>query len=130
MSIISSLASNACQCVETDINKALSNLTQKANSGVSKLTDMVTNTLNTPFSKINNDTGFGSNANNYGGRFINRDGSFNLKKEGLPFWDRFSIYHNMQNLPAWKFIAVIVIFYFPFFILLLFSFFFNATATS
>jgi inward rectifier potassium channel len=65
-----------------------------------------------PFSKINNDTGFGNNAENYGGRFINRDGSFNLRKEGIPFWERFSIFHSMLNLPRWKFITIIVVFYF------------------
>src|ERR1700712_5005718 len=65
-----------------------------------------------PSLKINNDTGFGSNASSYGGRFINRDGTFNLRKEGLPFWTRFSIYHSMLNLPRWKFIGVIILFYF------------------
>lgn len=64
-----------------------------------------------PFSKVNNDTGFGTNAGDYGGRFINRDGSFNLRKEGMPFWRRFSIYHSMLNLPRWKFIALIIIFF-------------------
>jgi inward rectifier potassium channel len=64
-----------------------------------------------PFSKINNDTGFGTNADAYGGRFINRDGSFNLRKEGMSRWDRFSIYHSMLNLPRWKFIGTILIFY-------------------
>lgn len=64
-----------------------------------------------PFSKINNDTGFGNNPNDYGGRFINRDGTFNLRKEGMLFWDRFSIFHTMLNLPRWKFISLIVIFY-------------------
>lgn len=64
-----------------------------------------------PFSKVNNDTGFGTNAGDYGGRFINRDGSFNIRKEGLPFWRRFSIYHSMLNLPRWKFIALIVVFF-------------------
>ena len=64
-----------------------------------------------PFSKINNDTGFGNNASSYGGRFINRDGSFNLRKEGMPFFNRFSIYHSMLNLPRWKFITLIVVFY-------------------
>src|ERR1700733_15501234 len=64
-----------------------------------------------PFLKTNNDTGFGTNASNYGGRFINRDGTFNLRKEGMPFWERFSVYHSMLNLPAWKFIAMILIFY-------------------
>lgn len=64
-----------------------------------------------PFSKINNDTGFGNNASSYGGRFINRDGTFNLRKEGLSYFNRFSIYHSMLNLPRWKFITLIVIFY-------------------
>ena len=64
-----------------------------------------------PSSKVNNDTGFGNNASDYGGRFINRDGSFNLRKEGMPFWERFSIFHNMLNLPRWKFIVMIVIFF-------------------
>jgi inward rectifier potassium channel len=47
-----------------------------------------------------------------GGRFINRDGTFNIDKVGLPFWERFSIYHTMLNLPRWKFICVILLFYF------------------
>jgi inward rectifier potassium channel len=65
-----------------------------------------------PFSKVNNDTGFGSNASDYGGRFINRDGSFNLRKEGMPFWKRFSVYHSMLNLAAWKFAGLLISFYF------------------
>lgn len=64
-----------------------------------------------PSSKINNDTGFGTNASDYGGRFINRDGSFNMRKEGMPFWERFSIYHRMLNLPRWKFITLIICFF-------------------
>jgi len=65
-----------------------------------------------PFLKTNNDTGFGSNANSYGGRFINKDGTFNLRREGLSFFNRFSVYQRMLNLPLWKFIVVILIFYF------------------
>ncbi len=64
-----------------------------------------------PFSKINNDTGFGTSTTSYGGRFINKDGSFNLKKIGIPFWERFSIFHKMLNIPRWKFAAIIVIFF-------------------
>jgi inward rectifier potassium channel len=64
-----------------------------------------------PFSKVNNDTGFGTNASDYGGRFVNRDGSFNLRKEGVPFWERFSIFHTMLNMPNWKFIALILGFF-------------------
>ncbi len=64
-----------------------------------------------PFLKTNNDTGFGNNASNYGGRFINRDGTFNLRKEGISFINRFSTYHNMLTLPRWKFALFIVLFY-------------------
>jgi len=65
-----------------------------------------------PFLKTNNDTGFGNNASNYGGRFINRDGTFNLRKEGISFLNRFSIYHSMLTLSRWKFALIIVLFYF------------------
>lgn len=64
-----------------------------------------------PFSKLNNDTGFAGNTNDTGGRFINKDGSYNLVKEGMPFRKRFSIFHDMLNLPLWKFITVILVFY-------------------
>lgn len=64
-----------------------------------------------PFSKINNDTGFGTNVSSYGKRFINRDGAYNLKKEGVSYWNRASLFHSMLNMPLWKFITVIVVFY-------------------
>ncbi len=65
-----------------------------------------------PFSKTNDDTGFGINAAGYGGRFINRDGSFNLRREGYPFWHRFSIYYALLNVSAWNFITFLFLFYF------------------
>lgn len=64
-----------------------------------------------PFLKTNNDTGFGTNVSGYGGRFINRDGTYNLKKTGVSFWDRLSLFHTMLNMPLWKFVTVIVIFF-------------------
>jgi inward rectifier potassium channel len=70
--------------------------------------------LNKKISSIftsNNDTGFGASATSYGGRFINKDGSFNLRKEGIPFFDRLSIFHTMLNMPRWKFIMIIVVFF-------------------
>jgi inward rectifier potassium channel len=63
-----------------------------------------------PFSKVNNDTGFGSR-DNYGGRFINRDGTFNIRKEGQGFWQRFSLFQSMLNLPLWKFAMMIFLFF-------------------
>ena len=64
-----------------------------------------------PQLKMNNDTGFGTNADNYGGRFINRDGTFNLRKEGKSFLERYSIYHHMLTLPRWRFATVLVAFF-------------------
>jgi inward rectifier potassium channel len=63
-----------------------------------------------PFSKINDDTGFGSR-DSYGGRFINRDGTFNIRKEGQGFWERFSLFQSMLNLPLWKFAAIAFLFF-------------------
>src|SRR5262245_58514457 len=65
-----------------------------------------------PLLKTNNDTGFGTSAANYGGRFINRDGTFNVRREGVPFLNRFSIYHSMLSMPRWKFIGLLVLSYF------------------
>ncbi len=61
--------------------------------------------------KTNNDTGFGTSTTNVGGRFINKDGTFNMRKEGVPFLNRFSIYHTMLNIPRWKFGAIVVLFF-------------------
>ena len=65
-----------------------------------------------PLLKINNDTGFGSNPGAQGGRFINKDGSFNMRREGVSLLRRVGMYQKLLNLPNWKFIAIILIFYF------------------
>jgi inward rectifier potassium channel len=64
-----------------------------------------------PLLKTNNDTGFGSNASSFGGRFINKDGTFNLRREGMPVLRRLSVYQKMLTIPTWKFVGVILIFY-------------------
>ena len=61
--------------------------------------------------KENTNTGFGTNADNYGGRFLNKDGSVNMRKEGMGFFNRFSVFQTMLNMPRWKFISVILVFY-------------------
>jgi inward rectifier potassium channel len=61
--------------------------------------------------KSNEDTGFGTNPDDYGGRFVNRDGTFNVRKEGIPFIQRFSLYHSMLNMPTWKFYGTLFAFY-------------------
>ncbi len=61
--------------------------------------------------KSNEDTGFGTNPDDYGGRFVNRDGTFNVRKEGISFFQRFSLYHSMLNMPTWKFYGTLFAFY-------------------
>ena len=56
-------------------------------------------------------TGFGTNANSYGGRFINKDGSANIQKRGMNFISRISWYHTMIDMPRWKFLGVLFAFY-------------------
>ena len=56
-------------------------------------------------------TGFGINANNYGGRFINKNGRANIEKKGISFLEKISWYHTMLLLPRWKFFLIIVLFY-------------------
>ncbi len=55
-----------------------------------------------------NNTGFGTNASNYGGRFLDKDGHANIKKKGLPFFHQISWFHTMLSLPAWKFQLIIL----------------------
>lgn len=64
-----------------------------------------------PDVKLNNDTGFG-NQDNVGGRFVNKDGSFNLKKQGWPFLKRVSFYSYLLELSWLQFFAFIFLFYF------------------
>jgi inward rectifier potassium channel len=61
--------------------------------------------------KADKHTGFGSNASNYGGRFINKDGSANIKKSGINLVESISWYHTMLNIPRWKFMTIIFVFY-------------------
>ncbi|MBF6642295.1 Inward rectifier potassium channel Irk [Flavobacterium sp. J49] len=62
--------------------------------------------------KTDSNTGFGTNATSYGGRFITKNGNANVKKTGIGFFDSISWYHTMVNIPRWKFMLIIVLFYF------------------
>ncbi|MFM6937732.1 ion channel [Aquirufa sp. TARAVU-A1A] len=63
-------------------------------------------------SQNNQDTGFGENASQMGGRMVNRDGSFNIQRHGISVRDRVSSYHSMLTMPRWRFLLVIMIAYF------------------
>lgn len=59
----------------------------------------------------NPDTGFGTRAESIGGRFINRDGSYNLRKTGWPFWKRMSVYSFLLELSWLQFLTMIILTY-------------------
>lgn len=62
-----------------------------------------------PRSVVNNDTGFGVDPKSYGGRFLNRDGSFNVIRKGMLFQYRISIFQKLINMSVWKFVGTIFI---------------------
>lgn len=67
--------------------------------------------------KINNqattdkNSGFGTNANSYGGRFVNKNGTPNIEKRGMNILRRISWYHTMIDMPNWKFMLILFSFY-------------------
>ena len=61
--------------------------------------------------KSNADTGFGVSPDTQGGRFINKDGSYNVVKRGIRFYKRVSFFYKMLTMPAWKFGAVLSAFF-------------------
>ena len=61
--------------------------------------------------KADKNTGFGTNASSYGGRFVNKNGKANVEKRGMHVLQRISWYHTMIGMPGWKFILIILSFY-------------------
>jgi inward rectifier potassium channel len=57
------------------------------------------------------DLGFGSKAAEQTARLVNRDGSFNIERKGLPFLRSFSVYQTLLTMSWWKFNALILIAY-------------------
>lgn len=58
-----------------------------------------------------NTTGFGDNASNYGGRFLNKNGEANIRKVGLRFFEKYSWFHSMLALSWLIFFLTILVFY-------------------
>ncbi|MEI9933759.1 MAG: ion channel [Ferruginibacter sp.] len=61
--------------------------------------------------KAEANTGFGVNASDNAGRFLNKDGSPNIEKRGVNLFERVSWFHTMLQLPRWKFFGIIFLFY-------------------
>lgn len=57
------------------------------------------------------DTGFSSRAENEGTRLLNKDGSFNVKKKGLYFMERFSVFHWLIKMSWLHFFVVMFLGY-------------------
>jgi hypothetical protein len=58
--------------------------------------------------KIDKKTGFGTNSNMYGGRLVNKDGTPNMSRRGIPLLERYSWYHTMLSMPRHKFFLVLL----------------------
>ncbi len=56
-------------------------------------------------------TGFGTNAKNYGGRLLNKDGVPNIRKIGVGVMEKFSWFHSMLSVSGWRFFMIIFAFY-------------------
>lgn len=61
---------------------------------------------------VNQDTGFGEKSTDMGGRMVNKDGSFNIRRTGIHVRNRVSNYQNMLTMPRWRFLLVILLVYF------------------
>jgi inward rectifier potassium channel len=75
-----------------------------------------------PVSKSNPDTGFGIQPTQLGERFVNKDGSFNIRKRGIPFLKRVSLYSFLLQLRWPRFILFIILFFI--FVNIFFTFFY------
>lgn len=58
------------------------------------------------------DLGFGTQVQSGQGRLINGDGSFNVRRKGLPLLERLSFYHQLIAMPWWKFNMLVFLVYF------------------
>ena len=56
-------------------------------------------------------SGFGTNSGSYGGRFINKDGSANVEKQGMNFLNRISWFHTMIEMSTSKFMLILLFTY-------------------
>lgn len=64
-----------------------------------------------PRSILNADTGFGTDPSAYGGRFVNKNGSYNIIRKGVRFQHRISIFQKMITMPLWKFAVFVLAFF-------------------
>jgi inward rectifier potassium channel len=59
---------------------------------------MTNQSSNSPQSNAIDNTGFSPNSSAEGGRLTNKDGRINLRKSGVPLYERISIYHSLLHM--------------------------------
>lgn len=59
-----------------------------------------------------NDLGLGTKEDTGGYRAINKDGTFNVRKINVPFFERLNFFHTLITMPWGKFLGVILLWYF------------------
>ncbi|MBS4029203.1 MAG: hypothetical protein KGZ58_11300 [Ignavibacteriales bacterium] len=68
---------------------------------------------NTPQNELDKDLGIGSKiADKSRERFLNRDGTFNVERTGISFFDSLNLYHHLLNLSWLQFHLLIIVSYF------------------
>lgn len=63
------------------------------------------------YSKDIDNTGFSPNSAAEGTRLINKDGSFNMRKVGMNFFQRYSMYHTLLKMSGIRFLLLVFLFY-------------------
>jgi inward rectifier potassium channel len=59
-----------------------------------------------------NDLGFGVKTTFTGYRSLNKDGSFNVRKINIPFFERFNFFHSLISMSWLKFFSLVILGYF------------------
>ena len=54
------------------------------------------------------DLGFGAKVSGQAHRLVNKDGSFNVRRRGIPFLQSLSMYHTLLRMSWWRFNALLV----------------------
>jgi inward rectifier potassium channel len=62
--------------------------------------------------KLENDWGFGTQISKQKDRLLNQDGTFNVTRKGLSFFEQFSLFHVMINIKSLPFLGIVLIIYF------------------
>lgn len=61
--------------------------------------------------KAVDNSGFSGNSGAEGARLINKDGTANLRKTGIPFYERISIYHTLLKMSRGRFLLMVFLSY-------------------